>query len=592
MATLVKLSKTLLLEPAELATKVIAALGMRGSGKSNAMAVIAEQLLAAGIQVVVLDDVGIWFSLRLKPDGKTPSGLDIPVMGGRHGDIPLLPTAGELVARTLAETGSPAVLDISGFRKGERARFAAAFAETVLQSKKEHPGPMLLILEESQRWIPQVIRFKGEGEERMLGAFMDIAEVGRNYGIGLGLVSQRPQKVHKECLNLTELLLAFQTNGVLERKAIAEWVQEAGAEGRDKVHNELPSLHTGEALAWSPSWLRRFERVKLAKKTTYDAGATPLAARAAVKTKPLELAQLSDAMAAVTEEAKANDPKALRAEVARLRVELQRANEYTADARRRAEAVAAEASDWSRRLLQGTLVQVRSAAFRLVEAIAATGRDAQVIAQDLKAAEAGINKAEGTGKPPARPIENPLFLRAATTSASPTPSHARARTARPSSGVDGSNWTPTGGARRILEALASSMADGMTWRQLATLAGMKPTGGGFNNYKSALRTQGCVEERGGRVFITDAGRDWVPDVGPPATGPQLVEFWKQKLPGKAGLMLELLIHEGAIPRAELAARVEMEPKGGGFNNYLSTLRANGLVTDDANGIRPAEVFYR
>lgn len=584
--TKVHLGKNLSLPAAELATKIVSALGMRGSGKSNLMTVIAEQLLAAGIQVVVLDDVGIHFGLRLKPDGKTPSGLNIPVMGGQHGDIPLLPTAGTLVAQALAESGSSAILDISGFRKGERARFAAAFAEALLHSKKEHPGPLFLILEESQRWIPQVIRFKGEGEERMLGAFMDIAEVGRNYGIGLGLVSQRPQKVHKEALNLTELLFCFQTNGVLERKAIAEWVKETGAEGRDQVDNDLPGLQTGEALVWSPSWLRMFQRTSLPKKTTYDAGATPLTARAKVKTKPLELGELSAAMAAVTEEAKASDPKALRAEVVRLKAELTKAGKGPAGKAPKP-------------------VEVERVPAALRRTLAAIGKQAEKLTAELfraaKASSEVVLAVEGVSKEASLPSVtqgSPLMVNGHSTPQYVVPGlparTVQRRIDKLASAAD-PDWQPQGGALRMLQAIAASHADGLTWRQVATLARMKHSGGSFSTYKSALRTHGCIEERGERVYLTELGHQMAGDVGAVVTGAELVAFWKPKLSGKAKQMLEVVVGlgpSGAISRADLAEAVEMEVGGGSFSTYLSALRSNGLVEDRDGGLGPAEVFFR
>jgi uncharacterized protein len=579
----VHLAPGLSVPAAELATKIVATLGMRGSGKSNEMAVIAEQLLAADIQVIVLDDVGIHFSLRLAPSGKSPSGLNIPVLGGRHGDIPLLPTAGELVAKSLAETGSSAVLDISSFRKGERARFAAAFAETLLRAKQAHPGPCFLILEESQRWIPQVIRFKGEGEERMLGAFMDIAEVGRNYGLGMGLVSQRPQKIHKEVLNLTELLFAFQTNGVHERKALADWVQETGAEGRDKVGTDLPSLQVGEALVWSPSWLRLFKRYKLPKKTTYDAGATPLTARDQVKTKPLELGKLSEAMAAVTEAAKANDPKALQAEVARLKRELAAAGTGKGKA---APAAAPKVVERIVERIPKTVMRQLEAFQARAETIASRAGQVQEFAEGLVSALKGYRtnlqaEVAATGKTtPAklapRPIENPVFLRAELP-------------------VQNGTWRAGGGALRSLQALASTMSDGLTWRQVATLAGMKASGGGFGNIKSALRIHGCVEEKGERVFITEAGRVQAGNVDTPLGGPEVLAFWARKLPRRAVRMLEAVIARGpggVLSRAELASAAEMEAAGGGFGNYVSLIRTNGLVEDREGGFTAADVFFR
>ena len=189
---------------------------------------IVEGLLRADVPVVVLDYVGIWPSLRLCADGKTPSEYAIPILGGPHGDVALTALAGTVVAEGLAERHSSAVLDVSGFSKGDRCRFAADFAEVFFRAKKRHPGPVQLVLEEAQRFIPQKLF---HGLERMLGAFQEVAEVGRNYGIGLDLISQRPQKIDKDVLNLADTLFAYRTIGVLERKAVAEWVQEKGAEG-------------------------------------------------------------------------------------------------------------------------------------------------------------------------------------------------------------------------------------------------------------------------------------------------------------------------------------------------------------------------
>ena len=324
MKKLVGLGKHLVLPAHALATNVVAALGMRGSGKSNSMTVAAEGLLAAGVQVVVLDYVGIWFGLRLLPDGK-PSSFNIPVLGGHHGDIALVPAAGQHVAEALAASHSSAVLDISLFKKSDRIKFAADFGEAFFHAKKQHEGPVFLILEEAQRFVPQLIRFSDPGLSRCLGAYEEIAEVGRNYGIGLGLISQRPQKINKDVLNLAELVFAFQTNGVLERKAIAEWVQEKDAEGRDEVAGELPGLPRGTALVWSPSTFKLYGKYVFDKKSTYDAGATPERARKTVRVRKLDLASLENTMATVVAEAKASDPRVLRARVVELEKELTKA---------------------------------------------------------------------------------------------------------------------------------------------------------------------------------------------------------------------------------------------------------------------------
>ena len=62
-----------------------------------------------------------------------------------------------------------------------------------------------------------------------------------------------------------------------------------------------------------------YDRFAIIKKSTYDAGATPTHARAAVKTKRLDLDSPESAMGKAVEEAKATDPRALNAEIERLK---------------------------------------------------------------------------------------------------------------------------------------------------------------------------------------------------------------------------------------------------------------------------------
>ena len=319
------LASNLRLSAVELATSVTSVLGIRGSGKSNLAAVLVEGFLDAQIPVVVLDRVGIWFSLRLDRDGKTPSRYEIPVLGGAHGDIALLPSAGAQVAEALAAGQSSAVLDISRFSQAGRIKFATEFAETFFEAKKRHPGPVCLVLEEAQRYVPQTIRFSDGGLPRCLGAFEEIAEQGRNYGVGLVLISLRPEKLNKDVMNLSENVFALRMLGVQERKVVAEWVQEHGVEGRDDVKNELPSLRKGRAIFWSPALFEVYGKYDLLLKSTYDAGKTPHEVLTAVAVKPLDLAALEASMASVVEEAKANDPRALKVEVARLRGEAREA---------------------------------------------------------------------------------------------------------------------------------------------------------------------------------------------------------------------------------------------------------------------------
>jgi hypothetical protein len=59
------------------------------------------------------------------------------VFGGDHGDYPLLGTQGEMMAEAIGETSNtPAILDTTRLKTGERMRFFTDFADTILRTNQ------------------------------------------------------------------------------------------------------------------------------------------------------------------------------------------------------------------------------------------------------------------------------------------------------------------------------------------------------------------------------------------------------------------------------------------------------------------------
>ena len=81
--------------PLDAVTQTFGIIGMRGSGKSNAAVVLAEEMFRAKLHWVAIDPKGDWWGMRSSRDGKHP-GLPIVVFGGQHGDVPLEPSSGPL----------------------------------------------------------------------------------------------------------------------------------------------------------------------------------------------------------------------------------------------------------------------------------------------------------------------------------------------------------------------------------------------------------------------------------------------------------------------------------------------------------------
>ena len=317
----IKIAKEIEL-PTDAVTQTFAEIGRKGAGKTYLASMIAEQMLDIQAQIIVIDPIGNWWGLRVNADGES-RGKDIFVIGGSNGDTPLSPEAGKDTAKILAEKNISVVLDISEFRKNERKKFVTDFAEEFYHLKKKNPTPVHIFLEEAQKFVPQSVQ---KDEARMLGAWEDIVRLGRNCGIGCSLISQRPQSVNKEVLSQVECLCVLQITGLHERKALEEWVKEAGEDR--KIIGELPGLKTGEGYVWSPAWLRVFKRVNFSKKTTLDTSKTPELGKATkvAKLSKIDIEKLQSYMTEVIDKAQKElrEIKDYKAEISRLNIELKK----------------------------------------------------------------------------------------------------------------------------------------------------------------------------------------------------------------------------------------------------------------------------
>jgi hypothetical protein len=572
--------------PLDAVTQTFAQIGRKGAGKTYLATMIAEQMLDAEAQTVALDPVGNWFGLRIGADGKS-KGKDIFVIGGEHGDVPLTPESGARVAQLLVEKRISAVLDVSAFRIGERKRFAAAFGEELFHLKKVQRTPMHLFVEEAQLFAPQR---PGPDEARMLGAFESIVRLGRNYGIGASLITQRPQSVNKEVLSQVECLCVLQVNGTHERKALEEWVQEAGADR--KLIGELPGLERGEGYVWSPSWLRIFQRVHFSKKTTFDASATPEVGKAApaAKLSAVDVEALRADLAEVVAAAEQDDPKALRRRIAELQGQLSRSGGQW-------ESVAKEALAELERVKKAKAAPAPKVEVRDKPVL----KDSQV--ERLESLGARAEKAVEAFVVAAREVR-PAMLRAIEATRNVQPVTVQAALARPERQFSApaprpdvkrpaaAPRAPTANGDlkpaqlRLLEALA--VKDGLTPRQLAIRTGYSPGTGGFNNIMYSLTGSSHIERRGSGLFITDVGRAAVPN--PPPSGPaELRELWRGKLAPSQWKLLAVAIevYPNAISRERLATETGYSPGTGGFNNLMYSLTGAGLLEKAGDGLRAA-----
>jgi protein-arginine kinase activator protein McsA len=581
------ISSTLSL-PIDAVTQKLAMLGRTGSGKTYGSTKLAELMLDAGAQVVALDPVGVWYGLR--------TAYSIPVFGGLHGDIPLEVGGGALIADLIVDRRISCVVDVSQFESdADKARFARDFAARFYFRQKSSPSPVHLFLEEAQEFVPQ----NPEKEEgRMLHAFVRIAKLGRNFGIGMTQLSQRPQEVNKKALNQTECLFAFQMTGPQERKAIAAWATSKGVD--EDLDEILPGLEVGQARVWSPQWLRISQTIKIAQKKSADVSSTPKHGAKRIKPKdlqPVDLESLREKMSATIERAKSENPAALRAEIAALKRELSKKQpsiasvDKPAKPPKRVEVQIVKAKEVA--ALESSAKRITDAGDKFVQ----LGEKLLGILQDAHAATnvgpgAKIVFERGTAA-----VRQPFQHKAAIEGAHNDLHRKLARPSQPTKPappVDGA-FQPNGPQTRILNTLLTFETLGVVEcdrNQVALFSDASPTSSTYGNNVSGLNVAGLIEYPSkGRIRLTEAGRAIAVPEAVFNSIEELHQTWTRKLGPTVGKLLEVLIEaypepitRHALAEAVVAAGGKASPTSSTFGNNVSTLSALGLVSYPSKGL--------
>lgn len=544
--------------PLDAVTQKLAFLGRTGGGKTYAAMKLAELMLEERAQVIALDPVGVWHGLRLGPHP-----FDVPVFGGLHGDVPLEPASGAMVADAIVNRRISAVLDVSQMVGTEPAKFATAFAERFFQRQKARPSAVHIFIEECQEFIPQNTT-KGLGQEHMLHQFQRLIKIGRNFGIGVSMISQRPQEVNKKVLNQTECLIAFQMTGPQERKAIESWVQDKEDAEAVDINELLPKLRVGNAHVWSPQWLKFRGVVKILPKRTADVSSTPRVGGHAqtVKLSKLDLDALREDMAALIERATEDDPELLKKRITQLEKQL-KSNANAVE-------VVAKAVDRPYPVFDDT-------SFKDLEVV--------ILAQMWEIAQAGNHaKAEIQGvlkqyKDDCRRTATELRkVRPEELKKEALRGRVRENIAKARAKANGSPSSLPKVERLILTALAQHDSREISRSELALQVGYHGNSKGFSNGLSALRSRGAIDGHRG-MQITNVGLHELGDYEKLPEGPELLDWYcANKLTPAEGRILHAIAESSGLSRDELAEKVGYHPSSKSFANGLSRLRSLHLVS--------------
>ena len=230
--------------------------GKSGSGKSNSTTVIAEELLALSLPLLIVDQDGEYHGLAEQYDV-------LHVGADADCDETVDADDGEDIADRALDTNKPVILDVSGFMEEKTARdLVYNVVRQLFARENDVQKPFLLIVEEVHEYVPE------QGGLDELGKMLiRVAKRGRKRGLGICGISQRPASVDKNFITQCDWMVWHRLTWQNDTKVVGKIL---GSEYADRVQE----LSNGEGYVMT-DWTEEVRRVRFRLKRTTDAGATP-----------------------------------------------------------------------------------------------------------------------------------------------------------------------------------------------------------------------------------------------------------------------------------------------------------------------------
>jgi uncharacterized protein len=542
-----------------------AILGRRGAGKSGTRTLLLEHELDRGRRCCLIDPKGDSWGIRLNPDGSPSRFQDVPIFGGQHGDLQLDDSQGVVLGELVATHDLSCVLDLSGFSVAGMRRFMRDFAAALFDKNR---AALTLFVDEADQLAPQRL----PAEMAMLLHHMEsLIRQGRQRGILMWMLTQRPQILNKNLLSQAESLVAMRMSTPHDRGAIRDWMEAHDPEQAKRVEATLAQLAVGEAWTWVPA-ADFLERVQFPLFSTFDSMRTPRHGEkvAEVKLAAIDISAIAEALGTA---AGGSRPKTR--ERTGTIVDHRLANMAEENSRLRGELDALQAELGSKKRHLVRCETALQEARRLIDrALAGIDTSAELAAE---LAERKAKPTRSEKQTAGEDISRPGPARGATPAAAAA-GEAASHTASPG------ELEEAGGEReyRALAALAAIYPSGLTEAAWAARAGYARKGGAWIRRRKRYMDAGLIRQDNGRWFATDAGVAQVGDELPalPAPGPELVDWWARRL-GAPGRLLRILAgtYPRGLKRDALAAEAGMAVKGGAFIRHVAALKAADLVAE-------------
>lgn len=568
--------------PREAVTSTFVVYGGKGMGKTNFGSVFAEELSNARLRFAVIDPMGVWWGLRNSSDGKAP-GIELLILGGVKGDIPIEPSGGAVVADLVVDESVNVLIDISRHANGkmwtigERIRFVHEYFVQLYARQGEEKKPMMQIVDEAARFAPQQVRSGDVDVAKCLGAVAVMVEEGRNVGVGVCLLTQRSARLNKDVAELADCMIAFRIVGPRSISAVMDWFGEHIEKDRWKdLIAILRKLPIGRALVVSPGWLEFEAEAQIRRRETFDSSATPKPGEKAKTPKGQaakpDLAQYQKRMAATIERAEANDPKKLQKKL----VEMERGIGVAAHAfeqeisslRRQLEAKPAESVE---------VPVLEEKDFKRLEKLEGHFESELMLLREK------LSTVRPSG---ARHLVLPKLSTIGKSTAHPLPPRPLPPAPPPPSPPAQDGDTKLAPRHQdIVNAIAFYNVIGVEQCDKTQIAGFvtRSFNGNFRTDLSVLRTAGLVEYPStGAVVLTQAGKGMVTELPNIRTQADLHQLWLKRLAPRHADILKVLLEAGQVDKRVLAETVGRDFNGN-FRTDLSVLKTLGTIFYPSTG---------
>lgn len=209
----------------------IAILGIKGSGKTNTSAVLAEEILPH-VPMTIIDPEGEYYGLKER--------YPLLIAGsGKQAELQVGVANAAALADFAYRNRLSIILDLSNFRKAERHDFLTEYLGALWTVASDLRQPHFLLLEEARQFIPQTDR------SELRDLLTDYALMGRKRGVGLIIVNQRSSNIAKDVLTQAGILLLHRVAHSADMTIYKDLIP--GMTGKE-VEASVRGLTTGTAL--------------------------------------------------------------------------------------------------------------------------------------------------------------------------------------------------------------------------------------------------------------------------------------------------------------------------------------------------------